>query len=102
MDSRVSAGTWERLYAQSPAEKLLDYEPESWVVETAIRVHAEGLWLDAGSGDGRHADAIESHLRPVVAVDAAMSSGRRDIVASVYQLPFSDDAFGLVVCADVV
>jgi len=82
------------------------------LVRRLLPRRVEGPVLDAGSGDGAMSDDLARTLDvPVIGVELALRRARfaREhhgrasfLLGSIYELPFPDGSFSLVVCADLL
>ncbi len=97
--------------AAEPRTDLIDYrERESERLRTAdllaLSLHASGSALDVGTRDGHLARLLADRFDRVTALDLTVpeiADPRIACVAgNVTELPFADDAFDLVICAEVL
>jgi SAM-dependent methyltransferase len=111
MTERVTArderAHWEARYAEVAGER--DAAPSPWIVDRALRLPADTLFVDVAGGSGRHAEALATAERSVVLLDfvaravrtaTARHRGILGLVADVAALPIRPGAAGAIVCVN--
>jgi len=113
MDSpRETKSKHAKYKSQNPISRYLVRSFLKTIERLVVPLHPRTL-LDVGCGEGMVLKSLEGHLTetrcaaidldPVEAADAARNLPWCDVhVGSVYELPFDEDSFDLVVCSEVL
>jgi SAM-dependent methyltransferase len=114
-EERRVASVWDRLWSEEETiEQWSQPSPDVDSILSAMRFEAR-LGLDVGCGIGRHIPTVLRHAESVTGLDASITAvlgcskryGRPErpidfTCASMFQLPFPNKQFGLVLAFNVV
>jgi len=104
-DSRDDRAHWEARYAERGDET--DRRASAWVIERALALPGDTLFLDVAGGTGRHAEPLAKAGRTVVVLDfvpravrTAVARDRRmlGVVADVGAPPIRRGSVGAIIC----
>ena len=107
LTSRAERAHWEARYANVADES--DRAPSPWIIERALSLPPDTLFVDVAGGTGRHAIPLLEAGRNVVIVDfvaravqIAMSRNHRalGVVADVGALPIRRGSVGAIICVN--
>ena len=105
--SRDDRAHWDARYADAAEER--DRAPSPWIMERALALPPDTLFVDIAGGSGRHAVPLAEANRSVVLVDfvtrAVRAATRRHpgalgVVADVGALPIRPRSVGAIICVN--
>ena len=105
--SRDERAHWEARYAETDEER--DRAPSPWIIDRALALPPDTLFVDVAGGAGRHAVSLAKAGRHVVLVDFVERAVRRamgrhrgtlGVVADVRALPIRTGSAGAIICVN--
>jgi SAM-dependent methyltransferase len=107
LSSRDDRAHWEARYADAAEDG--DRPPSPWIMNRALALPADTLFVDVAGGTGRHAGPLANAQRHVVLVDfielaIRTAIGRHDrligVVAEAGALPIRPASAGAIICVN--